>query len=302
MQWISKAELAAAVSNAGGIGTVNATSFADKEALRDEIKKMRQLTQKPFIVNISMLPELSLDDKTRSFVDVVLEERVPIVETSGRSPADLVPLFKEQGIKSIHKSASVRHAIKAQEMGVDAVTVVGYECGGHPGMDDVGAFVLFAKASEELTIPVIGGGGISDGKTFYAALALGLDGVIVGTRFMASREAPVHDNVKNMILQAQETDTTLTQRSIRNALRVYKNTAAKEVLEMEAGGCTLEDLMPIITGQRSRQAYIDGEYDNAQISIGQASGRIHSVLSAAEIVAEMVAGAQQARARLEAMF
>lgn len=215
MQWISRAELVAAVGNAGGLGFMTAESFETPEDLREEIKKVRSLTDKPFGVNLSMTPEFGLPERTLKFCDVICEERVTVVETAGRSPEPLMPKLKESGAKVIHKLTSVRHALSAQRLGVDAVTLVGYGSGGHVGNDNVASFVLIPKAVTALKIPVIAGGAICNGKGFLGALAMGAEAVLMGTAFMMTKECPVHQNIKERLIETNETDTTLLLTTIK---------------------------------------------------------------------------------------
>lgn len=302
MQWISRAELAAAVSNAGGLGIITAATHKTREDLRNEIRRTRELTDKPFGVNISMLPEITANDLTRVYVETVLEEKVPVVETSGRSPEPFISYLKEAGIRLLHKVPSVRFAKKAEAIGADAVIIVGFECGGHPGMDDVTTLVLAPRAAESLSIPVIAGGGIADARGFVAALALGAEGVIMGTRFVATKECIAHPNFKEWILQANETDTTLILRSIRNAARVMRNAAAQKALEMESRGATLEELLTVVSGQIGRKALLEGDLDGGTFAIGQAVGLIHEIKSVAEVIDDIVQGAAQIYERLGKML
>ncbi len=302
MQWISRAELAAAVSNAGGLGIITAATHKTKEDLQNEIRKTRELTDRPFGVNISMLPEMTADDMTRVYVETVIEERVPVVETSGRSPEPFVRYLKEAGIKLIHKVPSVRFAKKAEAIGADAVTIVGFECGGHPGMDDVTTLVLVPRAAESLSIPVIAGGGIADARGFVAALALGAEGVVMGTRFVATRECIAHPNFKEWIVKANETDTMLILRSIRNAARVMRNAAAQKALEMENRGASLEELLTVVGGQIGRKALLEGDVDGGTFAIGQAVGLIHEIKPVKEVIEDIVKGAEQIYARLGKMI
>lgn len=290
MQYLSRAELAIAVSSAGGLGTIPAMTFRSPEELREEIRKIKEHTDKPFAVNISMLPEVVINELTMKFVEVIIEEKVPVVETSGRSPEELVPLFKQNNIKHIHKVSSIRHAKKAEKLGVDAVTIVGYECGGHPGMDDVSSSILFAKASDELKIPIIGGGGICDGKSFYGAMALGVDGVVIGTRFLMSEEVQTSEEYQKTVLELNENDTTLILRSLNNAMRVANNKQAKKIHQMELEKAGLKELLPVISGIRTYEAILSGNVDEAQLVIGQNIGRIHSVLPVSEIMNELIYG------------
>lgn len=298
MQWLSRAELAAAVSEAGGLGLITAASFPDPEELRDEIRKARTLTQKPIGVNISMLPVLMDGDITQRYVKVVVEEKIPVVETSGRNPEPLVPALKEGGVKIFHKVPAVRFARKAESVGADAVTIVGFECGGHPGMDDVTSMILIPRASENLDIPVIAGGGIADGRGLMAALALGADAVVMGTRFLATKECPAHANFKEWLVEAQETDTMMIERSIRNAVRVMRNETAEKVLEMESRGATLEELLVYISGKVGREAWLSGDLDGATIACGQNVGLIHEVKTVKEVIDDIVSSAREIAGRL----
>ncbi|GAB4353075.1 MAG: nitronate monooxygenase family protein [Candidatus Abyssubacteria bacterium] len=302
MQWLSKAELASAVSEAGGLGLITAASFDDPEELRDEIRKARTLTQKPFGVNVSMLPVLLEGDATRKYIDVIVDEKIPVVETSGRNPEAYVPALKEGGVKLIHKVPAVRFARKAESVGADAVTIVGYECGGHPGMDDVTSMILIPRTAESVNIPVIAGGGIADARGFVAALALGAEGVVMGTRFLATKECPAHQNFKEWLVEAQETDTMLIERSIRNAVRVMKNETAQKVLEMEQQGATLEELIVHISGKLGKNAWTSGDIDGATIACGQNVGLIHEILSVKEVFDSIVNGARQILTRLNGII
>lgn len=302
MQYLSRADLAIAVSNAGGLGTIPAMTFRTPEELRAEIRKIKSQTAKPFAVNISMLPEVIINELTMAFVDVIIEEKVPVVETSGRSPEELIPRFKENNIKHIHKVSSIRHAKKAEELGVDAVTIVGFECGGHPGMDDVSGSILFAKASDELTIPVIGGGGICDGKSFYGAMALGIDGVVIGTRFLLSEEVKTSEAYQAAVLNLNENDTTLILRSLNNAMRVAKNKQADKILDLESQEASLKELLPVISGIKTYEAILSGDLDHAQLVLGQNIGRIDSVMPVSEIMTELVSGFAEQRQFMTARF
>ena len=298
MQWLSRAELASAVSEAGGLGLITAATFPDPEELRDEIKKARTLTKKPIGINISMLPVLMEGDITKRYVNVVVEEKIPVVETSGRNPEPLVPALKEGGVKIFHKVPAVRFARKAETVGADAVTIVGFECGGHPGMDDVTSMVLIPKASESLDIPVIAGGGIADARGFMAALSLGAEAVVMGTRFLATKECPAHANFKEWLVEAQETDTMMIERSIRNAVRVIRNETAETVLEMEEKGATLDELIVFISGSAGKAAWTSGDLQSATIACGQNVGLIHKVKTVKEVIDEIIGGAREIATRL----
>lgn len=298
MQWLSRAELATAVSEAGGLGFMTAASFTDPSELRDEIQKAHSLTKKPFGVNVSMLPVLMEGDITRRYIEVIVNEKVPVVETSGRNPESFVPALKEAGVKLIHKVPAVRFARKAESIGADAVTIVGFECGGHPGMDDVTSMILIPRAAESLSIPVIAGGGIADARGFVAALSLGAEGVVMGTRFVATKECPAHANFKEWIVEAQETDTMMIERSIRNAVRVMKNEVAQKVLEMENQGATLDEMIVYISGKVGKHAWLSGDLDSATIAAGQCVGLIHEVLTVKQVIDNIVNGAREIVARL----
>ena len=298
MQWLSRAELVSAVSNAGGLGFLTAVSCCTADELPQEIRKTRDLTDKPFGVNISMLPVLMPGDLTNAFVDVVCEEGIRVVETAGRNPEPYVPTLKSAGVKLIHKVPAVRFAEKAESVGVDAVTVVGFECGGHPGMDDVPSLIVLPKAAQALNIPVIAAGGFCDGRSLIAALALGAEGILMGTRFMATKESPMHENFKQWMVEAKETDTLIVERSIRNAARIMKNEAAQTVARMEEEGATLQDLLPVIAGRVGLQAYLSGDINLGAIACGQVVGRIHEVGTVREVIDGIMAEAERILARL----
>lgn len=302
MQWLSDAKLAAAISNAGGLGVLSAASHQNKKSLLEEIRKTKDLTDKPFAVNISMLPKSAHMDKVDSFFEAVLEEGIKVVETSGRSPEEFIPMLHAAGVKIIHKVAAVRYAKKAESIGVDAVTIVGFECGGHPGLDDVTSMILIPRAVDELKIPVIAGGGIADARGYVAARALGADGVVLGTRFVATGECMVNDAVKDWICKAQETDTKVIQYSIRNPVRVVHNVAADKVSEMEKQGATLAELMPIINGQNGRRCWLEGDLNSGTLSMGQAIGLINEIKTVQEVVEEIILGAEQIVNQLSAKY
>ena len=296
MQWLATAEFAAAVSNAGGLGIINATRFQDQAGLTAEIRRMKELTDKPFAVNISMLPHKDYKDNTDNYFQAVIEGGAPIVETSGRKPGESIQLC--HGIKIMHKVPAVRYAKSVERLGVDAVTIVGYECAGHPGMDDVSTMALIPKAQEELSIPVVAGGGIADSRGFVAALALGAEGVVMGTRFVATRECPVHDSFKRRLVETEEHGTMLVQRSLRNANRVCKNATAAKTLEMEQAGATLDELLPVISGKNQRRCYETGDVEGCLFPIGQCSGVIHEIKTVQELFDEIVSGSEKVLQRL----
>jgi nitronate monooxygenase len=296
--WISHAEFAAAVSNAGGLGVITALSFGSKKEIKEEIRRAKDLTDKPFAVNVSMFPQPVLGERTEECFEAILEEGVGVVETGGRNPEFHVPRLKEAGVTVIHKVAAIRHAQKAESAGVDAVTMVGYECAGHPGMDDVTTLILISKATKALKIPVIAGGGFYDGRGLLAALALGAEAILMGTRFFLTRECWAHPRIKESLLRATERDTMVIERSIRNAARVFRNRPAQTTLEMEERGATLEELLPVISGQMGKKAYEDGDPDGGIIACGQVVGLIDEVKSISEVIQEIVEGARDIYLRL----
>ena len=301
MMWLATAELAAAVSNAGGLGIIAALSCGDGDGLRREIIKCRELTDKPFGVNISMLPDLATDERLEEFVNAAVAEQVAVVETAGRTPEPYLPRLKGAGIKVIHKIPAVRYAQTAERLGVDAVVLVGFEAAGHPGMDEVTTFVLIQKASRVVTIPVIAAGGICDARGFVAALALGAEGVLMGTRFMLTRECWADERIKAWLTKATELDTMIIERSINNAARVIKNEPAARALAMEERGAPLAELLTVISGRLARQAYQEGDRDAGVISCGQVIGLIDTVPAVNEVMAEIIDGAHAIYRRLSAM-
>jgi len=301
MMWLATAELAAAVSNAGGLGIIAALSCGDGDGLRREIVKCRELTDKPFGVNISMLPDLATDERLEEFVNAAVAEQVAVVETAGRTPEPYLPRLKGAGIKVIHKIPAVRYAQTAERLGVDAVVLVGFEAAGHPGMDEVTTFVLIQKASRVVTIPVIAAGGICDARGFVAALALGAEGVLMGTRFMLTRECWADERIKAWLTKATELDTMIIERSINNAARVIKNEPAARALAMEERGATLAELLTVISGRLARKAYQEGDRDAGVISCGQVIGLIDTVPAVNEVMAEIIDGAHAIYRRLGAM-
>lgn len=300
MQHLGVPELAAAVSEAGGLGTINVTVFPDPEDLRKAIRQVKEKTSKPFAVNISLVPTLHPGKELFDQVDVILEEKVPVVETAGASPQELADIFnahKDQ-IKWIHKAACIKHAKKAESMGADIITMAGYEVAGHPFKDEVGTMVLSRRAAQELSVPVMAAGGITDANGLVAALALGCEGVVMGTRFVATTECWIHENFKNWIVNANEMDTAICQRSINNMVRVANNGAAKRCRELEAQGATLQELMTVISGKKGKDAYVSGDVDGGMFAIGMAIGLIHEIKSAGDVVKEMAAEAETIMSRL----
>jgi nitronate monooxygenase len=297
MQWLSRADLVAAVSNAGGLGTMAALTFPTAKELQQEIKKARSMTSKPFAVNVTLLPTrrpLNYEE----YISAAIEEGVNIIETSGRSPEPYMKLLKDAKVMVMHKCTRVRDARTAERVGADAVTILGFEGGGHPGIYDVGSLVLIPATLDSVKIPVIAAGGFGDARGFVAALALGAEGMLMGTRFMASRECALHPKIKEWLLQAMETDTLIIQRSIRNAARVMKSDFAQSVLELEEKGATLEELLPLINGVRTKRALERGDVNDAVISCGQVTGLIQDIPSISEIIEGIISEAKIISQRL----
>lgn len=304
MQHLGVPELAAAVSEAGGLGTINVTIFPDPTDLRKAILEVKERTKKPFAVNISLIPSLHPGKELFDQVAVILEEGVPVVETAGASPqelADVLNQHKDQ-VKWIHKAACVKHALKAESMGADLITMAGFEVAGHPHTDDVGTMVLANRTAKEVKVPVLAAGGIADGRGLLAALSLGCEGVVMGTRFVASKECWVHQNQKDWIVGADENETTLCQSSIRNMVRVANNDAAKRCLELEAKGASLEELMTVIAGKHGKAAYISGDVNAGLFPVGPACGLIDDVKSCKEMIDEIIAESEQMMARLNGVY
>ncbi len=297
MLWLSRAELVAAVSNAGGLGILSAATFLTREEFQKELKRVKTLTAKPFGVNIPLFPALKPLD-IQGYIEAMGEEGVTVVETAGRNPAEYMPLFRERGIKVMHKVTAVRFAKKAQEIGCHAVVVDGFECAGHPGEEDVSSTVLLPAAVDAVDIPVVAAGGFADGRGLVAALALGAEGVLMGTRFMMSREAPMSDNLKEYLTTLTERDTMFVLRSLRNTARVIKNDVARKVAAMEGEGATIGDLIPLVTGSREKEVMETGDISRGLLHCGQAIGLIRDFPPAAEIMEEIMAEAAGAVARL----
>lgn len=286
MHWVGYAELAAAVSNAGGLGIITALTQPTPEDLAKEIARCKTLTDKPIGVNLTFLPSFK-EPPYPEYIQAIIDGGVKIVETAGRSPEKYMPALKEAGIKVIHKCTSVRHALKAQKIGCDAVSVDGFECGGHPGEDDIPNFILLPRAAEELDIPFVASGGMADGRSLVAAMALGADGMNMGTRFLATTDAPVHDAVKQAIVEADELQTRLVMRPLRNTERVMKNKAVDEILriEQEKGADTqIDDIRHLVTGAKGKMVLHEGKMDEAAWSCGMVAGLIHDVPSCEELI------------------
>ena len=299
MHWVSFAEMVAAVADAGGLGFLPSASFESAEALRKEVKRAKDLTDGPFGINISMLPDVSPGEQMLDIVRMGIEEKVAAFETAGRSPEPFIGLTKAARIPLIHKITQVRFARKAEEVGADAVIIVGFEGGGHLGMADVASTVLINKAARVLSVPVIAAGGIVDGRGLLAALALGADGVLMGTRFLASSETPIHENFKKWIVEHSENDTSIVMRTIKNPMRVMDNATARTVCEIEARGTTLEEILTYAAGKFGKQAYNSGDVDMGIISVSEGIGVIDEIKSISQIMADIVAEAEAGLKRLE---
>ena len=295
MHYVGYAELVAAVSNAGGLGIITALTQPTPEDLAREIRRCHEMTEKPFGVNLTILPMFK-DVPYDEYVRVIVENNIGVVETAGRNPEPLLPVFQGAGIKVIHKCTSVRHALKAERIGCDAVSVDGFECGGHPGEDDIPNMILLPRAAEELKIPFVSSGGMADGRSLVASLALGADGMNMGTRFIATVEAPVHDNVKQALMEADELQTRLIMRPLRNTERVLNNSAVEQVLEIEQDkglDVDIEDIRHLVAGEQGRKVLHDGEMDAGAWSCGMVAGLIHDIPTCKELIERVVAEAEE---------
>ncbi|MCU1614401.1 MAG: Enoyl-acyl carrier protein reductase [Frankiales bacterium] len=291
MQWVGRAELAAAVSNAGALGIITGLTQPTPEALATEIARCQGMTDKPFGVNLTILPSIT-PPPYAEYRQAIVESGVTVVETAGHNPVDHLPDFHAAGITVIHKCTSVRHAVKAEQVGVDAVSIDGFECAGHPGEDDVPLFVLLPRTVDELSIPVIASGGIGDGRGLAAALSLGAEGVNMGTRFMATQEAPIHQTVKEQLVAATERDTDLLYRPLRNTARVARNAISRQVVAMLDEGAQFPEIRELVRGVRGREVYETGDLDAGVWTAGLVQGLIHDVPTVAELVGRMVADAE----------
>ena len=293
MHFVGLAELAAAVSNAGGLGLITGLTQRTPELLANEIRRCREMTDKPFGVNLTFLPTVSSPDYP-GYIRAIIDGGVKAVETAGNNPQKLMPMLHEAGIKVIHKCTSVRHALKAEAIGCDAVSVDGFECGGHPGEDDVPNFILLPRAAEELKIPFVASGGMADGRSLVAALALGAEGMNMGTRFIATKEAPVHEKVKQAIVAASELDTRLVMRPLRNTERVLRNAAVDRLLEKEkalGAAIKFEDIIEEVAGVYPRIMQ-QGDMEAGAWSCGMVAGLIHDVPTVKELVDRIMLDAE----------
>lgn len=293
MQRVSYAELVAAIANAGALGFLSALTQPTPEALRAEIEKTRSMTDRPFGVNLTILPSRT-PPPYEEFGRVIVESGVKIVETAGHSPEPFMPMFNEAGIKVMHKCTAIKHAKKAQKVGCVAVIIDGFEAAGHPGEDGIGSLVLVPRAVDELEVPVIACGGFSDGRGLVAALALGADAVSMGTRFMATQEAPIHENLKQILVEASELDTQLIFRKFRNTARVFKNSVAVEVAEIESRPETdFSDVADLVSGERGGVVLDTGDIEQGIFWAGISSGLVYDVPATAEVVSRIVSEAEQ---------
>lgn len=302
MQWVGTAEMASAVSNAGGLGMLTALTQPTPEALAEEIRRCRGMTDQPFGVNLTILPTVK-PPPYADYIEAIIEGGVRVVETAGNSPKEFIARFKAAGVQLVHKCTSIRHALSAERNGVDVVSIDGFECAGHPGEDDVGGLVLIPLAVQALKIPVIASGGIADGRGMAAALALGAEGVNMGTRFCATEEAPIHDNIKQALVRASERETQLIFRTLHNSGRVLKNAISDEVVatERRPGGCEFKDIQPLVAGQRGRATLHSGEVDGGLVWAGQTVGLVQDVPSCAVLLERMVADCRAALSRAAAL-
>lgn len=292
MHHVGLAELASAVSNAGGLGIITGLTQRTPELLAREIARCREMTDKPFGVNLTFLPSVNPPDYP-GYVKAIIDGGVKIVETAGNNPQKWMPALKEAGIKVIHKCTSVRHALKAEAIGCDAISVDGFECGGHPGEDDIPNFILLPRAAEELKIPFVASGGMADGRSLVAALALGAEGMNMGTRFIATQEAPVHDNVKQAIVAASELDTRLVMRPLRNTERVLTNSAVERLLQKErelGPAITFDDILPEVAGVYPRIMQ-NGDMEAGAWSCGMVAGLIRDVPTVQQLIDSIMAQA-----------
>lgn len=306
---VSEAKLAAAVSEAGGFGIIASPNFETPKDLRKEIQKAKELTDKPIGVNISLYPA-SRPLPNEGYIEVCIDEGIKAIETSGvRSPEEFVDMLKEGGVKLIHKIAEVKHAKKAEEIGADAVGIVGVECGGHPGLNNLTTMVLTPLVSDAVDIPVIAGGGIRDGRTLIAALAMGADGIVMGTRFLATEECQIHPDFKQKLIESDQTETELVMRCIRMNTRVLRNQTVEEILEKEERleeedadfEEKLEELMPLISGEKSKEVFHEGSIDAGIAACGQGVGSIDEIMSVEKLIDKIVSEAGETIEKLNSL-
>ena len=289
MQWIGKAELASAVSNAGGLGVLTALTQPTPAHLAQEIERCRSMTDRPFGVNLTILPTASAPPYEQ-YVDAIIDGGVKIVETAGNNPRAFIERFKRHDVTIVHKCTSVRHAVSAERAGVDIVSIDGFECAGHPGEDDIPGLILIPLAARALTIPVVASGGIGDGRGMAAALALGAEGINMGTRFVCTQEAPVHDGVKRALVEATEEDTNLIFRTLGNTARVLRNSVSDAVvtLERQPGGCEFRGIRHLVIGTRGRDAWMAGDPNGGVLTAGMVMGLIDDIPTCAQLIERIV--------------
>jgi NAD(P)H-dependent flavin oxidoreductase YrpB (nitropropane dioxygenase family) len=292
MMWVSQPELVAAVSNAGGLGILTALTFETAEGLADAIARTRALTEKPFGVNITFLPTLIPKDYG-SLIDVIVDEGITIVETAGRNPEPYLEQIKKGGAKVVHKCTSVRFARKAESIGCDYVSIDGCECAGHPGEEDITSLILIPRTVDAVNIPVIASGGFADARGLIAALALGAEAMNMGTRFVATREAPAHEKVKQWYVDASETDTMYVMRSLRNTERVLRNEIAEKVVELESQGAGIAELAPLVSGKNGLRVLKDGDIDVGLMTAGQSVGLVNDVPTVKELIDTIINEARE---------
>jgi nitronate monooxygenase len=302
MQWVGRAELVAAVANAGALGFITALTQPTPEDLAKEITRCRQMTDKPFGVNLTILPTIK-PPPYAEYRAAIIESGIRIVETAGNKPQEHVDEFKKHGIKVLHKCTSVRHALSAERMGVDAISIDGFECAGHPGEDDTPGLILIPAAADKVKIPLIASGGFADGRGLVAALALGAEAINMGTRFMCTKESPIHELIKERIVANDERETELIFRTMRNTARVAKNAVSTKVVAMEKQGATFDQVRDLVAGARGKMVYATGNADEGIWSAGQAQGLIHDIPSCAELVSRIMREAETIiRRRLAGMM
>jgi NAD(P)H-dependent flavin oxidoreductase YrpB (nitropropane dioxygenase family) len=294
MQWVGRAELASAVSNAGGLGILTALTQPTPSALAEEIARCRTMTSQPFGVNLTILPSAKAPPYAE-YLDVIIDSGVKVLETAGNNPLEFIRKAKFAGVKIMHKCTAVRHALAAERNGVDAISIDAFEAAGHPGEDGIGGMVLFSMAARRLTIPVIAAGGIADGAGMAAALLMGAEGVTMGTRFCATQEAPIHDNIKQALVNASERDTNLIFRTLRNTGRVLKNSVSDQVIALEnrPGGCSYEDIAYLVSGARGRTALETGDLNAGLIWASQVVGLIDDIPSCESLIARMMSDCRE---------
>ncbi|WP_368559950.1 NAD(P)H-dependent flavin oxidoreductase [Acinetobacter indicus] len=293
MMWVGTAEMASAVSNAGGLGTLTALTQPSPEALAQEIARCREMTDQPFAVNLTLLPAVN-PPPYAEYRQAIIDSGIKIVETAGNKPHEHIEVFKQHRITVIHKCTSVRHALSAQKIGADIISIDGFECAGHPGEDDIPGLILIPAAADQLTVPIIASGGFGDGRGLVAALALGAEGINMGTRFCATQEAPIHDNIKQFYLNNDERATNLLYRQFRNTARVAKNSVSDLVVQMSQDpNLEFEHIRPYVSGLKGKLALETGDVDAGLITAGQVLGLIHDIPSCDDLIQRMIQDAEQ---------